>query len=82
MTVVLRNVPADKWRIFKSEAARTGVNLGVFFSSLVDEHMKSKRKSEESWKAILGGKAFLSEREAKEILKASEEMRKGFKMRY
>jgi len=81
MTVVIKNIPEDKWRSFKSEAARRGEKLGEFFAHLVDDYMKKERNADEAWNAVFKKKAFLSEEEAVKMKEISREFRRNFRMR-
>lgn len=81
MVVVIKDIPQEKWRVFKSEAARSGVKLGIFFGKMLDEYIKNKKSGDFSWNKILNDKPFLTEKEANVIRNASNELRKNFKMR-
>lgn len=79
MAIVIKNVPEDKWRIFKSEAARRGMNLGEYFGELIDEHLKKEERTDID--KILCGKPTLTEKEANIMRKASSKIRKNFHIR-
>ena len=80
MAIVIKNVPEDKWRIFKSEAARHGEKHSEFFSTLIDEHMQNEAKAKDTWDFILNGKPSISQKEAAVMRNASRALRRSFKM--
>ena len=81
MTVVIKNVSDEHWRLFKSEAAKQGMNLGAFFDLLVDEHFQYKSEAERSWKTIFQNKPFLTAKDAGIIEESSTDIRKKYKIK-
>ena len=80
MDVCIKGIDEHKWKKFKAQSAREGVNMGEFFSKLVEEYEKNKPKS--NWHTILTGskplKGIINKEEFETI---RMNFRQNFKMR-
>lgn len=79
LTTSIKKVDGETWRLFKVEAAKHGMQLGEFFSRIVNDH--KDHEIESNWDAILTGKSILSKKQAEGIKKQAKQFRKGFDFR-
>ncbi len=77
MDVCIKNVEERSWRKFKARAAENNATLGKYFSDIVDK----KESQKGTLTDILSRRPTLTKKEAEEMKKASEKLRKEFKMR-
>lgn len=78
MNTLIKNVDEEKWHFLKVEAAKEKVALGELFNRIVEEYKNRKRASNERWEKIFSAKPILTEKEAKEMHKASESFRNEY----
>ena len=75
----VKGISSDKWMKLKILAAERNVSMGEMISGLIDSYSKTE---DAFWESIFTRKSVLSEREAKDLLKVSESIRKekGFRV--
>lgn len=79
LTTCIKNIEEDSWRLFKSEAAKHDMQLGDFFSKVVEDHTTRERGN--NWDIILNKKRTLTKNQVKGLKKYTKEFRRGFKFR-
>ncbi len=75
----MRNINEEDWAYFKTEAAKSGLSLGSFFSVVLKTHKEVK--AADPWKEILHGKRIFTERELCGIKARCADFRKRFRFR-
>ncbi len=79
LNTCIKNIDAESWRLFKVEAAKHDMQLGEFFSKIVQDH--AVREGQNNWDFVLNRKRSLTKRQVEELRKNSREFRKGFNFR-
>ncbi|MCJ7450316.1 MAG: hypothetical protein MUP58_01095 [Candidatus Nanohaloarchaeota archaeon QJJ-9] len=75
----IKNVDEKTWKTFKAEATKHGMTMGEFLTRLVSEHRKREKRN--NWDEILSYKESITKKEAEEIKRKAEKLRKDFKTR-
>ena len=81
MDACIKKIEEEKWRFFKSEAARRNVPMGRFFSIVVEAY-KNGSKEGSNWDEILNSKPVLDRRSVDEVKRGIEKLRDEFDFRY
>ena len=74
----IKGISDEDWLRFKSMAAKSGQNMGQYLVTLMDSYEDRAKKM---WAWLFNMKPFLSDEDAKAILKASKEMRAEYGFR-
>ncbi|MBI4015640.1 MAG: hypothetical protein HY362_02895 [Candidatus Aenigmarchaeota archaeon] len=69
----IKNVRENKWAEFKSLAAKDRINMGTLLENMISHYSKHR---EEVWNKILHGEKHLSDKEAEDLKKFIESIRK------
>ena len=65
MDRLIKDIDTESWKAFRAEAAKHGLKAGEFLDYLIEEHVKTEKKS--NWERVLSKEASLTEREAAKI---------------
>lgn len=76
--VCIKGVPKATWIYLKSEAAKSDKSMSEYIDIMAKRDME---KPKGNWEYLMNRKSFLTDEDAKEILRAAAEFRKEFKFR-
>mgnify|MGYP001618425623 CR=1 FL=1 len=75
----IKDVDEKSWLEFKSMAAKRNIKMGKLFEQMIEEH---KDRGREFWNKILNAGKILSDKEAEDMERFVDELRKEKGFRY